>query len=289
MTIRPINNHLPAHIIDGIKEFYSKFHLHSSHSNSHAGHASQSKCNIEAKKGVNNFINTNVINKIPQRLENVALIEVKEDIYSKYPTRLFGFTNEIGAAVSPVIGPIGEMLTYIPAMTYIFMDTADKYKRGENADYKKKSLRRGLEQLTFQTFASVILPTGLVKTSQALADKLIDTKILKNVKIKFVKNLKQSSKLSNFFEMFSDASLNNIPKGALTKFALGFQKALNYLTVFPLLFKNKGPKSGLRNFALVITGMTTLALAIKPIDKFTEKIIIQKGFERVFPKKDKPE
>ncbi|HNW26014.1 MAG TPA: hypothetical protein PLG15_03470 [Candidatus Gastranaerophilaceae bacterium] len=283
--IKPISKHLPAHIIDGIKEFYSKSHVRSSYSNPHAIHVNDSSGNAEAKKEVSSFINKLGIKKNPKKFGPEASIGVKEDVYSKYPTRLFGFTNEIGAAVSPIIGPIGEMLTYIPALTYIFMDTADKYKRGEDFDYKKKSLRQGAERLAFQTFASVILPTGLVKTVQALTDRTIDLKFLKNIKTGITRAVKQKPKLNNFFEMFSDLSLNNMPKGTLTKFALGFQKALNYITVFPLFFKNKGPKSGLRNFALVVVGITALASSIKIIDKFTEKVIIQKWFNKIFHKK----
>lgn len=289
MTVTPIYKHLPTHIIDGIKEFYSKVHLYPLNSNSHARHVNESGGGAKAKKEASSLIDKTGIWKKSKKFGLTTSTGIKEDVYSKYPVRLLGFTNEIGATVSPIIGPVGEMLTYIPALTYIFMDTADKYKRGETKDYKKKSLRQGAERLAFQTFASVILPTSLVKTTQALVNKTIDLKFLKSVKSVITNTVKQKPKLNKFFEMFSDSSLNNTPKGALTKFALGFQKALNYITVFPLFFKNQGPKSGLRNFVLVVTGISVLASSIGIIDKFTEKIIIHKGFNKLFPKKERPE
>ena len=212
----------------------------------------------------------------------------KDDIYSKYPVRLLGFTNEVGAAVSPLIGPVGELISYAPALSYIFMDVKDKYKRGENGNYESPSKKKAVEQLTFQTFASVILPTATVKTAQALANKIIDAPQMSNVKKSFDGFINKNLKLKNFVNKFADKAEDAVPKKAITKFAIGFQKALNVITVFPMFFKNAPNKSGARNIALTAIGLTALAAAIKPLDKFTERIIIDKGVKPLL-NKDKKE
>ena len=109
---------------------------------------------------------------------------VAKDIYSETPVRLLGFTNEVGAAIAPIIGPVSELISYVPALSYIAMDTFDKYKKGEDNTGEKPSVKKGIEQLSFQVFASVILPTAAVKTAQLVANKLLDVEALASTKTK---------------------------------------------------------------------------------------------------------
>jgi len=213
-------------------------------------------------------------------------LTVKKDIYSKNPVRLLGFTNEVGAALSPIIGPVGELISYIPAFSYIFMDTRDKYKRGDDGTYKQPSNKKAMEQLTFQAFASVILPTAAVKTSQAIANKIIDSKILKTFKNSVTSLINKKSNIKNFIQKFADKPSNSASQGVLIKFASGFQKAIETITVFPLFFKHAHNKSGLRNIGLAAVGLTTLALVIKPIDNFVEKVIIGKVVKPMLKNKE---
>lgn len=196
-----------------------------------------------------------------------------KDVYADTPVRLLGFTNEVGAALSPIIGPVGELLTYAPALSYIAMDTKDKYHRGDDNNYETPSHKRATKQLIFQMMASVILPTAAVKASQALTNKILDSKALEETRLSIADNVKKNQPLSNFIQKFADKPHSNKPPTALMKFAHKFEKVLNTITVAPLLFKQKQNKSGLRNIGLAITGLTTLALVIKPIDKASEHII----------------
>lgn len=287
MSIKPISNHLPINVVDFVNDFYLREGNYSYEGN--GVYTPNPKSRGENKLNGKPLAN-NREGKISEQSEDVFTHKnIEGDLYSKYPMRLLGFTNEIGAAVSPIVGPAAEMLSYIPSMTYILMDTADKYRRGENSDYKKESFKRGAEQLTFQVFASVLLPTSIVKTAQALTDKFIDLKIVKGLRGNFLNQLKKKPQADKFLKRFADSPIGKGHEGAFAKFALKFQKALNIITVVPLFFKDKGPKSGLRNFALVLVGITTLGFAIKPVDQFTEKVIIKKGFRGLFDKKDKSE
>ena len=202
--------------------------------------------------------------------------EPKEDIYSKSPVRLLGFTNEVGAALSPLIGPVGELVSYAPALSYIFMDVKDKYRRGEDGTYCESSTKKAFEQLAFQTCASVVLPTAAVKTAQSVANKIIDSKFMFPVKDSLNQMLCKNRTVRGFISKFADNARTHANPGKLTKFAVHFQKALNIVTVAPMLFKQVEKKSGARNIGLTIVGLSALAAAIKPIDYFTEKVIIGK-------------
>ena len=199
--------------------------------------------------------------------------EKQKDIYADTPIRLLGFTNEVGAALSPIIGPVGELLTYVPALSYIAMDTKDKYHRGEDNDYKKPSGKRAAKQLIFQMMASVIFPTAAVKASQAIANKIIDSKPLEATRNNLAKKIEKNTSLNSFLKKFEDKQHNNNQEKALTKFAHKFEKVLNTITVAPLLFKPKQNKSGLRNLGLAAVGLTTLGMVIKPIDKVSEHLV----------------
>ena len=102
------------------------------------------------------------------------IIQSPNDPLAKYPLRAFGYSNEVGAAVSamPVWGKTAETLLWIPALMYLGADIYDKYRRGKEGDYTKASATAAVEQAVFQALASVILPTAAVKMGQNLAGNL---------------------------------------------------------------------------------------------------------------------
>jgi len=207
----------------------------------------------------------------------------KRDIYSDTPVRLLGFTNEAGAAMAPLIGPVGEMITYGPALGYIALDVRDKYKRGDNNNYEQKSHKRATKQLIFQLLASVILPTAVVKTAQIAANKVIDKMPVVKEKVKSFAN--KNLKVANFIEKFSDKNHDN--PNFIVRFAHQFQKIIDTVTVIPTIIKLPQNKSGIRNLGLAIVGFTALAAAIKPIDKLVEHVIVPKAVDPVlYPKKE---
>lgn len=90
--------------------------------------------------------------------------EKRRDIYMEMPIRAFGYTNEIGEALRPVIGP-WAWATWVPAIAYIGSDVADKYAQDEYGN-QVPSGERAAKQLSTQVLASVLLPTVAVKTGQ---------------------------------------------------------------------------------------------------------------------------
>lgn len=99
------------------------------------------------------------------------LIQNPDDPLAKYPLRAFGYSNEVGAAVSamPVWGKAAEAALWVPALMYLGADIYDKYRRGKEGDYTKASSTAAVQQATFQALASVILPTAAVKMGQNIA------------------------------------------------------------------------------------------------------------------------
>ena len=196
-----------------------------------------------------------------------------KDIYSDTPIRLLGFTNEVGAAISPIVGPVGELATYAPALGYIALDTHDKYRRGDDDSYQSPSHKRATTQLVFQMMASVIFPTAAVKASQAIASKVVDSKHFEDTKNAISAYVQKNEQLQKFLQKFADKQPSGAKPSKLVKFAHDFEKVLNHITVAPLFFKPKENKTGLRNVGLALVGLSTLALVIKPIDKIAEHLI----------------
>lgn len=98
----------------------------------------------------------------------------KQDPLLKYPLRLCAYSNEIGAAVSPIPG-IGNtifMLSWIPALMYFGADIYDKYAKGKDNDYSNPSRQNAIKQTIFQALASVLLPTAAVISGQKIASYL---------------------------------------------------------------------------------------------------------------------
>lgn len=233
-----------------------------------------------------NMLNT-VGPQIPQtqyQNQNLNQKNNKKDLYLDTPVRYLGFTNEVGAAVAPLIGPVGEMLTYIPAFLFIGADARDKYKRGDNDDYQTPSSERASKEVIFHMLASVILPTAVVKASQLLAERSIDH--MPGVKNNIKAFVDKRAGLKKLVNKFADKPLNN--KSALNKFAHGFQNVVNHITVIPALVKSTPNKSGLRNIGLALVGLTTLSMIIKPIDKFVHNVILPKVVDPLLYKNKAP-
>ncbi len=105
------------------------------------------------------FINQNLV---VQHKEN-------NDPLSKFPLRACAYSNEVGAAISPINKTAGTLL-WAPALLYLGADIYDKYKN-ENTTYAP-SVKRSLRQAVFQGLASVIMPTLAIKTGQKIGVRL---------------------------------------------------------------------------------------------------------------------
>lgn len=104
----------------------------------------------------------------------------EDDIFLKAPLRPLAYSNEVGAAIEPLIGHSAALMSYFPAMLYIGADCYDKYLRGDNDDYQKPSAERLTKEIIFQGFASVLMPTLCIHAGQNLAcsaNKLLGDKL----------------------------------------------------------------------------------------------------------------
>lgn len=97
----------------------------------------------------------------------------KDDILSHYPMKLLAYSNEVGAAISPINKHLGAIL-WAPALLYLGADIYDKYKN-DNTTYNP-SAKRSVRQAIFQGFASVLLPTAAIKAGQKIGVNLTKSK-----------------------------------------------------------------------------------------------------------------
>ena len=76
------------------------------------------------------------------------IIQNPDDPLAKYPLRAFGYSNEVGAAVSamPGWGKTAEVALWVPALMYLGADIYDKFKRGKEGDYTKASSSAAVQQ-----------------------------------------------------------------------------------------------------------------------------------------------
>jgi len=116
-------------------------------------------------------VNITPIKQKTKQEEVKEIIQAPNDPLSKFPVRAFGYSNEVGAALSamPVWGKAAEVGLWIPALLYLGADIYDKYSRGKEGNYTKASSQAAVQQAIFQALASVILPTAAVKMGQGLA------------------------------------------------------------------------------------------------------------------------
>lgn len=122
------------------------------------------------------------------------LLQNPSDPLAKYPLRAFGYSNEVGAAVSamPGWGKAAEAALWVPALMYLGADIYDKYSRGKEGNYSKASVATAVEQATFQGLASVLLPTAAVKIGQnltAYVDKYDGTNLTASAKEELYRKL----------------------------------------------------------------------------------------------------
>lgn len=158
--------------------------------------------------GKNYQLNRTQLKNINFDGENINKEELKKekrrDIYMEMPIRAFGYTNEIGEALRPVIGP-WAWASWVPAIAYIGSDVADKYAQDEYGN-QIPSTERATKQLSTQLLASVLLPTAAVKIGQntvGMLSSLSKSKLSFNNKEKisdFVLNAMDRGEHKNFLD-----------------------------------------------------------------------------------------
>lgn len=142
----------------------------------------------------------------------------KKDPLQEYPMRLAAYTNEVGAALSPlpVIGTKLFALSWVPALLYFGADIYDKYAKGRENDYSAPSRRNAVQQATFQALASVVLPTAAVFLGQDVASRIYartsKDKLDVRVKEEIIEELKRDinqNKLRKFRKEFDEILAKN--------------------------------------------------------------------------------
>lgn len=135
-------------------------------------------------------MNINILKQKTQLMKPISQSSNKEvtkekkheenDIFLKMPLRAFAYSNEVGAALEPLIGHSAALMTYFPALLYIGADCYDKYLRGEKNDYQTPSAACLAKEAIFQGFASVVAPTLCIHAGQNIAcgaNKFLGSKI----------------------------------------------------------------------------------------------------------------
>ncbi len=144
----------------------------------------------------------------------------KNDILSKYPLRLLAYSNEVGAAISPINNTLGTVL-WAPALLYLGADIYDKYKNEENT--YNPSTERSVRQAIFQGLASVILPTGAIKLGQTIGVKFTKDEsalsaLEKKEIVEFTRNYLDNSEYPKADNLsFTDGLLASFKESALRK------------------------------------------------------------------------
>lgn len=162
-----------------------------------------------------------VLSPIKQRTkteEVKEIIQSPNDPLAKFPLRAFGYSNEVGAAVSamPVWGKTAETALWIPALMFLGADIYDKYRRGQEGDYTKASATAAVKQAIFQALASIILPTAAVKMGQniaGMAPKFGKTKLSASAQEELYKKLLRDFDKGKFAKSDYIDSNGNLQKG----------------------------------------------------------------------------
>ncbi|XP_045468879.1 mitochondrial fission process protein 1 [Harmonia axyridis] len=102
----------------------------------------------------------------------------EQDIYKDTPLRLLGYANEVGESFRAIIGRKWVNFSYGIATLYVFADTMDKTwksyeKNKENAKCLQKVTIKGVDTLTWQMLASVIVPGYTINRICAISTYLI--------------------------------------------------------------------------------------------------------------------
>lgn len=159
--------------------------------------------------------------------------EDKENIWHSYPLKACAYSNDVGEAIRPIIGAFFAKLSWLPAIFYVLGAILSKMLGSTSKD-KSNELSK---EILFQLFASLLLPILLVKSVGKLTHKIID-KIPRQFKDDFVELIKKREKLHSFGEKFKTKEMNQY-------------RAVCESTV----------------------GLFALAIAVRPIDHYTEKAL----------------
>jgi len=310
-----------------------------------------------------NNINSNIdieklYNKIiSQRASEKEKKKETTDILNKPPMRYLAYSNEIGAAISPINKSLGTAL-WAPALLYLGADIYDKYKNEDNT--YNPSAKRSLRQAIFQGLASVILPTAVIKLGQKIGVRIstgketlsaIDKKELIDFTIGYLDNatfpqkegetfahglieafnqkasarkakIKNRTLKDRFFSIFKESKdydnaiskylkdkakqnhiisyleaqgkiVDDIMKSEKNIQADKYIKFFNetsskygdvQLAKFETISKLLKDKTINKSLIATLSGFIALFLMIKPIDFFTEKIMMEKIVNPIFDK-----
>lgn len=222
------------------------------------------KVNAEGFTEKNKLVSDVLEKKQDNPINNEEKKAHKKDIFKDSWLRFVAFTNEVGTAVEPIIGGTGVKASYIPALIYIGADTIDKYKKGENGDGSKPSIKKGIEELTFQLLASVLLPTAIIEFIKRPAEGIME------------KHFKTLAEKGPF-----DFIKNNLKNGNVKS------TLKNVYKIIPDALKNKIQNTKYSQIIASAIGLATLATIIKPIDKAVEHVIMPEFVNpRIYGKKE---
>lgn len=170
--------------------------------------------------------------------------EKKTDPLSKYPLRLCAYSNEIGAAISPINPALGTVL-WAPALLYLGADIYDKYKN-EDKTYNP-SAKRSLRQAIFQGLASVILPTSAIKLGQKVGVNIAGEKGALSATDK--KELIEFTRGFLYHSNYPKTDNSDVVEGLVSAFkrkALAHEKRINkkgFLSkILSIFVESKGPE-----------------------------------------------
>lgn len=163
----------------------------------------------------------------------------EESFWHTYPLKACAYSNDIGEAIRPIIGEFFAKLSWLPAIFYVIGAILSKLL-GSTSQDKSRELSK---EILFQLIASLLLPILLVKSIGKATHKVLDALPVKSKD--FVKN--------------------------------SIQK-IDWLHKLGENFKSK-KMSQYRAICESMVGLLALAVAVKPIDYCTEKVL-----DRVYSK-----
>lgn len=159
--------------------------------------------------------------------------EDKENIWHTYPLKGCAYSNDIGEAVRPIIGNSFAKLSWIPAIFYVLGAIISKILTANSND-KSKELQK---EILFQLIASLLLPIIIIKSAGKFTHKVLDA-VPRKTKDLIKDSIKRVNWLHTFGENFKSEKMNQY-----------------------------------RTICESTAGLFALAVAAKPIDNFTEKIL----------------
>ncbi len=184
---------------------------------------------------------------VPYATKNSEEKKYKDPLL-KWPAKGLAYSNEIGAAISPLSPKLGTAL-WAPALLYFGADIYDKYKNDQTS--YDPSTKRALKQTIFQSLASVILPTAAVHVGQkaiSYLDKYTQKGLTTQAKedaIEFCHNHMSKNSLHTFENNISTYK-KNLHESLETYMSetLGEYKSKGIISkIFNFCFSSKHPES----------------------------------------------